>query len=75
MAFAVEKGLVFTKCFREFVRSFPSTLLTMLFPTMNTGLDFWGWLGFEIVVVIYLSLSGGRFSLFITWLISFTLRM
>ena len=74
MVFAVEKGLVFTKCFRELV-SFPSTFLTMLFPKMNTVLDFWGWLGFEMVVVIYLSLSGGRFSLFITWLISFTLRM
>ena len=45
----------------------------MLSPTINSDvLDFGGYLGFEMVVVIYLFLyQGGRFSLFIIWLISF----
>ena len=75
MVLAVEKGLVFTKywCFRELVRRYPSTFLIMLSPTMNTDvLDFWGLVGFwDGGGGLSLSLSGGRFSLFIIWLTSF----
>ena len=75
MVLAVEKGLVFTKywCFRKLVRSYPSTFLIMLSPTMNTDvLDFGGLVGFwDGGGGLSLSLSGGRFSLFIRWLTSF----
>ena len=73
MVLAVEKGLVFTKywCFRKLVRRYSSTFLIMLSPTMNSFrflgvnwiLRWWWWL--------FLSLSGGWFSLFIIWLTSF----
>ena len=50
-----------------------STFLIMLSPTINTDvLDFWGLVGFwDGGGGLSLSLSGGRFSLFIIWLTSF----
>ena len=58
MVFGVEKGCVFTKywCFRELVKRYPSIFLITLSQTMNTnGLDFWGLVGFEMLVRWFVS--------------------
>ena len=73
--YAVEKGLVFRKCwcFREHLKRYPWIFLIMLSPTLNIdGLGFWRLVGFWYGGGgLSLSLSGGWFALFITWLISF----
>ena len=58
VVFGVEKGCVFTKhwCFRELVKRYPSIFLITLSQTMNTnGLDFWGLVGFEMLVRWFVS--------------------